>query len=334
VTQRPEPFRPATTELGTEHLLGIIELATEIAEARLDLSTVLRLVVERARTLTGADGAAIELVDGEQMVYRAVSGTATSSLGLRLERARSLSGLCVQEARPLCALDTETDPRVDRDACRRVGVRSMVCAPLLFDGDAIGALKVMSRETHAFFDQTSELLQRLARVLAAAIHQSQHLAAVVHDSLHDSLTGLGNRRAFERGLELELSRNARYARGLCLVTLDLDGFKLVNDQFGHAAGDEVLVEVACILRQCVRETDGCFRLGGDEFALVLPETDQTAARGVVQRVTRAVQNGRLGHGLIGISAGIAECGAQTREQLLAEADAALYAEKHIKHAAR
>ena len=92
-------------------LLEIIHLQTEIAKLGIDLSQVMALVVERTVPLVRADGAAIELAEGEDMVYRAVSGNAKAFLGLRIKRKGSLSGLCVQTGEVLLCEDSETDPR-------------------------------------------------------------------------------------------------------------------------------------------------------------------------------------------------------------------------------
>src|SRR5689334_13451909 len=90
-------------------LLAVIELQNVVASSRLDLDSVMRVVVERATELTSASGAVVELVDGDEMVYRAVFGSASHSLGLRLNRNQSLSGLCVQERISLQSNDTEID---------------------------------------------------------------------------------------------------------------------------------------------------------------------------------------------------------------------------------
>src|SRR5579875_1887680 len=108
-------------------LIAIIELLTALVTSGLETDAVMKEVAERAAFLTGAMGSAVERVDGDEMVYRAVWGVATDKLGLRLKRAGSLSGLCVELGVPLNCLDAETDPRVDREICRRVGIGSMIC---------------------------------------------------------------------------------------------------------------------------------------------------------------------------------------------------------------
>lgn len=156
-----------------DRLLAIIRIQTEIAQLGPDLDRVMALVARRAQSLTGGTGAAVELVEGDRMVYRAATGTASSQLGLALGRAGSLSGLAVDQGIALCCDDAETDPRVDLDACRRVGLRSMIVVPLLHDGGAVGVLKVLSAAPNAFTDSHVELLGLMADLIAATMHHAR-----------------------------------------------------------------------------------------------------------------------------------------------------------------
>jgi diguanylate cyclase (GGDEF)-like protein len=104
----------------------------------------------------------------------------------------------------------------------------------------------------------------------------------------DPLTGLGNRRAFDEALSRVVASARRSDRPLTLVIADIEGFKAVNDVFGHMEGDRCLQGVATAIASSVRPTDNCFRWGGDEFAVLLPSTDRDQARVVVDRIARAV----------------------------------------------
>jgi diguanylate cyclase (GGDEF)-like protein len=105
---------------------------------------------------------------------------------------------------------------------------------------------------------------------------------------HDPLTRLGNRRSFMARLELEAARALRYGTSFALVVCDLDGFKDVNDRYGHLAGDEALEHVAGVLRNALRGSDGAYRLGGDEFGLIVVEATAVEAAEVVERVAAAL----------------------------------------------
>lgn len=151
----------------------IITTQCQLTEAKLDLEAFFHLVVNRIDGLTGAAGSVIELVDGDEMVYRAGSGIARPHVGLRLQRASSISGLCVKTQEVLHCVDSETDQRVDREACQRIGVRSMVVAPLFHEGKAIGVLKAMSPRAHAFGAADMQTLQLMAGLIGSAIaHQT------------------------------------------------------------------------------------------------------------------------------------------------------------------
>ena len=119
------------------------------------------------------------------------------------------------------------------------------------------------------------------------------LVLEVHDRLRttreeDGLTGLPNRRAFDRLLRREADLTARYGVGFTLLVLDLDGFKQVNDRHGHAAGDELLKSLGGAMRASLRASDTAARLGGDEFAILLPRSGGDAAERVVRRLGEAV----------------------------------------------
>jgi len=160
-----------------EHLAAIIATQQEIATAGLDPEAVMGLIVERARALTGAAGAVVELVEGAEMVYRAAGGTAAAHLGLRLKVDNSLSGRSVRTGAVLRCDDAEADGRVDREACRRVGVRSMVVVPLIHGGEAQGVLKVLSPDPGAFGERDVRTLQLMAGLLAARMAHAAEFAA-------------------------------------------------------------------------------------------------------------------------------------------------------------
>lgn len=146
----------------------------------------------------------------------------------------------------------------------------------------------------------------------------------------DHLTGLANRRRFERQLEREVTRTLRYGRPFCLLLLDIDHFKTVNDTFGHEAGDEAIQYLAKTLQAETRGIDLTARIGGEEFAVILPETDFEAGFDVAERLCRALRQTKIPTaGSITASFGVAEfplCAATARE-LVAVADAAMYEAK-------
>ncbi len=159
-------------------LQGVLEIQALINEPDFEIDRFMQRIVDVAESLTGARGAVVELVDGPEMLYRATSASMAEHVGLRLQRATSLSGLCVEQARVLRCDDTESDPRVDREACRKVGVRSMICVPLMQAGAAIGVLKVMGREPDAFDSNDQYLLSLLSGTLGAALGKQLAIEAL------------------------------------------------------------------------------------------------------------------------------------------------------------
>lgn len=150
-------------------LQRIIDTQTAIVQSNLDLAGFMQMIVDTLQDLTDAKGAVIELVEGEWMVYRYASGMIAPHVGLRLRRDGSLSGMCLGGTEALCCDDADVDARVDKEACRRVGVSSMICSPLFQNGVPIGVLKVMSDQVRGFDEDDVQTLNLLAGVLGAAM---------------------------------------------------------------------------------------------------------------------------------------------------------------------
>lgn len=168
-----------------------------------------------------------------------------------------------------------------------------------------------------------------------AVVEIEFLRRVERSAVTDALTGLYNRRYFDRAIRVELRRSERYRRQTSLVMLDLDRFKEFNDRRGHRFGDRVLAMVGQVLQRAVREADIACRFGGEEFAVVLPETDRLGALTVAERIRESIfrcfdQREVDGHQLrVTISGGIAASPADGTDvgTLLEHADQALYRAK-------
>ena len=274
-----------------EKLLEVIAIQTEVARQGLDLGGVMNLVAHRTLGLVRAEGAAMELAEGPDMVYRAAAGIASDSLGLRLKRQSSLSGLCVAQGRPLCSDDAQQDPRADRIACARLGLRSMVVVPLHHQGETVGVLKAMSVRKGHFGESHLSLLALLSDLVAASMYFATRCAPseLFHKATHDGLTDLPNRALFLDRLHATLAQAGRDHQPFAVVVLDLNGLKGVNDRHGHRTGDAMLVEFARRLAQCVRQSDTAARIGGDEFAVLLrPLAGEGGLQAMLQRLSDAV----------------------------------------------
>jgi len=271
-----------------EKLLEVIRIQTEVAKLGADLGEVMAQVVERTLGLVDADGAAIELAEGEDMVYRAASGIARNSLGLRLDRKRSLSGLCVDHNETLRCDDSESDPRVDREACRRVGCRSMIVMPLQHAGTTVGVLKAMSAHTAHFDEADAALLELLSGLVSASMFYAAKYdtEALFHKATHDAMTDLANRSLFMDRLRSAVLRCRRDSVPAGVLIVDMDGLKQTNDTFGHRFGDAVIVEFSRRLKRTSRSSDTVARLGGDEFGVILTPIDSAESLAVtIARIT-------------------------------------------------
>jgi diguanylate cyclase (GGDEF)-like protein len=181
-----------------------------------------------------------------------------------------------------------------------------------------------------------DLLDRLEDYLRdQGVVQAPPHESLVRMAFVDYLTGLPNYRSLSERFESEIKRATRYRRLLSLIMLDLDGFKEINDRFGHLAGNAALKHVAALLRNFLRETDMVGRYGGDEFMILLPETPKHTAEGLAMAIQALISSTPLpwpadGPLPLTISLGMASFprDAQTADSLMAEADGAMYNAKH------
>lgn len=328
-------------QLPSERLLRVIRMQAEIARFGLDLGGVMQYVVDHLSALVPADGAAIELAEGDEMVYRAASGIAADQIGLRLKINATLSGLAVTSASVLRSDDTEQDPRVDRDACRAIGLRSMLIVPLTYGNRVVGILKAMAGEPGRFDGIDAALLSLLSEAIGASMHFS---AVYSQDDLflratHDALTGLPNRALFMDRLRRVCAACSRSGPPFTVLVLDLDGLKEINDTLGHPAGDALLVEFAKRLAGAARGSDTPARLGGDEFALILtPVRNPSVIDEVVRRIRAAMKapfevSGTRVPLRASIGGATMPMEADSLEGLLALADQRMYAQKRQRKAA-
>jgi diguanylate cyclase (GGDEF)-like protein len=215
---------------------------------------------------------------------------------------------------------------------------AVLAFPLSCRGRRVGALIALDREPSAREPRISASMLRAVRVLlepaSVALDNALLLKRAEALSVTDDLTHLYNSRYLNQVLRRETKRASRSGRPLSLLFIDLDGFKAVNDTYGHLFGSRALVEAAAVIRQSARETDVVSRFGGDEFALVLPDTGGEGAFAVGERIRERIAAHKFlaGDGLnihLTGSVGVATLPdvAASSEELVQAADKAMYAVK-------
>jgi diguanylate cyclase (GGDEF)-like protein len=326
-------------DLSVAALQSIIQVQQAINDAADSANAVMQIVAEQACDAIGAPGSVIELAEFGEMVYTTTAGSLAGSEGLRLAMSGSMSGECVRTGTILVSTDTETDPRVDLQACRRVHARSMIVVPLVDGNRTQGVLKVICDKPNTFTDDDVNLLEQLAQFIAKALARANVLEEKTYAASVDALTGLANRAAFLAALEGSISGAASNDTPVAVVLyIDLDGFKPINDVHGHHVGDEVLQIVGKRIAANSREGDLGARIGGDEFAVLLESSSHPDPFSLRDRLVNILQEEiatSVGPLRIGASCGTAVVGgADLAEAVMARADAAMYADKRTKSGRR
>lgn len=220
----------------------------------------------------------------------------------------------------------------------KYGSGSMAIAPVRIDGEIVGSLNQWDPSPGRFEPNldTSFLEQLMIKVSLCLSNVAAH-EKLKYFAFHDPLTGCLNRRAFETALRREFSRAKRHSRDLSLVFMDVDKFKLINDRYGHGAGDKALAYVAETIQSLIRDEDILARFAGDEFVLILPETSASKADILMKRVRSCLVTHPLQHQdiviPISVSCGVASIHGEHIERetdLVKNADIALYSEKARK----
>jgi diguanylate cyclase (GGDEF)-like protein len=248
------------------------------------------------------------------------------------------------------ALDTCCGLRTGRSRWRRPGQseincthfsgvppQNYLCTPLAALGETLGFVHLAcpTKEIADFACSRNSLIEEMVELASMSIAGLNLRTKLENESIRDPLTGLFNRRFMEVALERELHRAQRRNATLAVVMLDVDHFKMLNDSFGHDAGDAVLCEVAESLKQSVRTEDVICRYGGEEFVIILPEISEPFALERADKIRRAINSLNVqfkGQSVrrISISVGLAMYPdhANNGDDLIRLADAALYEAKH------
>jgi diguanylate cyclase (GGDEF)-like protein len=317
------------------------QLANQVTNITSDLhqTTLLPAVVEAASSLLHAQRAALHL-------YNRISGEIRCefSMGLSEEylehltqRFNQIFGVQIfKDKHVVLVPDVYQDSRTSpiKDLIKHEKFRAYAVFALPSPQGSLGALSLYWDEPRVISSEEITVAELFAERAGALLHNARLYEQASEESLTDLLTGLPNRRALDQRLEDESRQADRYNRHYALLMIDLDGFKKINDTYGHPIGDSVLQQVTAALHRAVRSTDFISRYGGDEFAVILPESGLEKAIFVAEKLKATLSTTRLHlpngkEDFLSASIGIAICpiDAYEHKKLLFLADERLYLAK-------
>jgi diguanylate cyclase (GGDEF)-like protein len=303
----------------------ILSALTVDLQDRLPLDALLRRVVETGAQLLDTDRVSVRLLDPSRTRLLAscrAGSPVHQNPNIEFRLGEGLIGWIAAEVKPLRSGDAERDPRfVPRDDVKeRLG--SFLGVPIVAGRTCLGVLSALHPAADRFDEQAEDVLMLLAGICAP------HLEAARLERLSqvDPLTGAFNRRALEIAFSVSDDGGDEPTS---VVMVDVDHFKRINDEYGHAIGDEALKRVAAVLSSGLRAGDAVIRYGGEEFLLVLPHVRLDVAAKIAERARVAVENVDIDAGgvrfRVTISAGVAERRrGESRDEVIGRADDALY----------
>lgn len=299
----------------------------------LDVEHTLEVLVDKVGHVVPFDTCAVYLFDESKgyAIAHHVTGKNAEALAARcIMPGEGVTGFALANRSAV----NQLDPRLDFASVKvpfESDYRSMASLPLFKDDILLGALSVYSVELIQYTDDHMRLLETVTRLASDALTNAMQHAEAESKALTDPLTGLPNARYLALRFEEEAARARRTGRPFQVLMLDLDEFKLVNDSFGHKAGDKMLREMARIINAQLREYDFLARYAGDEFVAIVQELVGNQADDLRHRIEESVSKftlhvGGKRHARVGISTGTSTFGVdgETLDQLLIAADHAMY----------
>jgi diguanylate cyclase (GGDEF)-like protein/putative nucleotidyltransferase with HDIG domain len=310
----------------------LFELSQDLG-ASLSLGETLSVFSVKLRRLVPYDAIAIYVKRATELVPELVSGDNHRLFSsLRIPLGSGLSGWVAQNRKPIINGNPSVEPGYLNDPTKFSTLRSALAIPLEGLAGVVGVLALYHAETDAFTSDHLRILLAISSKMALAIENALKFEQAETSAVTDYLTGLPNARSLFLQLDRELARCKRDTTSLVVMVSDMDGFKQINDRFGHLEGNRVLRLFAQALKESCREYDYVARMGGDEFVVVAPGlTAEAAAKKAesLRELARHAGQEVCSEDILSLSVGQAlypEDG-KDAEALLAEADRRMYIEK-------
>ena len=322
-----------------QEVQALFEMAQELGSS-LSLPETLSVLAARLKQLVPFDAFAIYVARNEKLIPEYVIGEDHVLFSsLEIPMGQGLSGWVADNRKPVLNGNPSVEPGYLNDPKKFSKLNSAVAVPLEDCSGVIGVLALYRSDRNAFTRDQLRILQAVTSKLAVAIRNSLMYRQAAATATTDYLTGLPNTRSLFMHLDAELSRCHRSGEPLTVLVCDLDGFKEVNDRFGHLTGNRLLARTATALKDCCREYDYVARMGGDEFVVVLPGMDENACKVRLHQLEQAVEQASVevcGERLVSLSIGKAHFRQHggTVEDLLAEADRQMYGNKQHRKGGR
>jgi len=317
----------------------LFELTRELGTS-LSLEDTLSVVAVRLKRLIPYDAIGVYIVQDGVLVPHYVNGEDFRMFSsLRIPMGQGLSGWVAEERKSILNGNPSVECGYLNDPTKFSTMRSALSVPLEGLNSALGVLTLYRAGKDAFSRDNLRILLAISSKISLSVENALRFRQAEDSATTDYLTSLPNARALFLRLEAELSRSRREQGTLTVLVCDLNGFKQINDRFGHLEGNRVLREVADALRENCREYDYVARMGGDEFVLLLLGQDQAAVQERIEQLKRVVWQAGSNdetRGRVSLSIGAASYptdGADA-DGLLAEADRRMYKNKQAEKAAR
>jgi len=315
----------------------LFELSQDLGNS-LSLDETLSLVSIRLRKLIPYDSIVTFVRKDNLLVPEFVSGDNFKLLSsLQIPVGEGLCGWVAQNSKPIVNGNPAVEPGYVQDPKRAAVLRSALVVPLEGVNGLVGVLALYREQENAFTADHLRVLQVITSKVALSIENAVKYSQAENSATNDYLTGLPNARALFLQLDREVARCQRENSNVAIMVCDLDGFKQINDRFGHLEGDKTLKLFANLLREVCREYDFVARMGGDEFVIIAPNmTPDVAREKAILLNALAQQAGRqvCGQDLLSLSVGASfyPQDGPDAEKLLADADRKMYAAKQIHYA--